>query len=361
MEIYLLGVIPYVISELPVFWSSLLKAFRAAALLCSILMSVFILDGCQRPSIDGDFISTRGAVTVTLKDGKFSSGNGALTGTYVLSADHDIRLTGATGAVYEGFMPDRDSIIINRENGQDTPGFSWSRVGTSAANGTLANYGVINLGVAPPADAFKPDPSVPLSAYTAIVNQLDAGMVLIPWSGKAATDDDLVRQFTTAFNSSDTFKRQDIAQQELPTLHGRMDETVKQRYYSININNNTDRDPFVFSQMFVNAYNLSTRSFRLSSLGNDCWKPHELNMRRMPYGFWIEQSDKSCQVSVPDEATARQIEDLRSRSMLNVGGTIGVCITHTGPNNGRVFVALTYAHIVLSTSRGPAFKFETDL
>jgi hypothetical protein len=64
---------------------------------------------------------------------------------------------------------------------------------------------------------------------------------------------------------------------------------------------------------------------------------------------------------VPDEATARQIEDLRARSLLEVGGTIDVCITHVGPHNGRVFVALTYAHIVLTTSRGPTFKFETDL
>ena len=339
-----------------------MKSFRAAALLFSILMSVFVLAGCQKPSIDGDFISTRGSVTVTVKNGTFSAGNGAFTGTYVLSDNHDIKLTGATGAIYEGFMPDRDSIFINKENGQDSPGFSWIRVGTKSANEILAMDAARKQSDAsPPPGAFKPDPSLPLSAYAAIVNQLDAGMVLIPWSGKAATDDELVRQFTTAFNSSDAFKRQDIAQQELPKLHGRMDEAVKQRYYSININSNTDRDQFVFSQMFLSAYNMSTKSFHLSSLGNDCWKSHELNMRRMPYGFWIDQSDKSCQVSVPDEATARQIEDLRSRSMLNVGGTIGVCITHIGPNNGRVFVALTYAHIVLSTSRGPAFKFETDL
>ena len=339
---------------------NLFHLLRSASL---ILAAVLGLAGCQKPSIDGDFVSTRGGVTVTLKDGNFSDANGVFHGTYALSDNHDIVLTGATGAVYEGYMPDRDSIFINRERGQDSPGFSLSRVGTKAANETLAIHGAAKQAQNTPPDAFKPDPSVPLSAYTTLHTTTDAALVLIPWSGKPMADDDLLRNFAIGNNSSDSFKRQAFAQENLPKLHAQMDAAVQQRYYTIDINRNAERDSFVLINFSLSPYDLSSKTFSLSTVGHDCWKGHEINLNRMTlgYGFWIEQSDKPCRISVPDEATARQIEDLRARSMLQVSGTIGVCITHKGPGLGRVSVALTYAHLVLTATRGPAFQFETDL
>lgn len=61
------------------------------------------------------------------------------------------------------------------------------------------------------------------------------------------------------------------------------------------------------------------------------------------------------------QLTVSHFRGIVSRSMLQVSGTIGVCITHNSPGLGRVSVALTHAHIVLTSAHGPAFKFETDL
>ncbi|MCU1737541.1 MULTISPECIES: hypothetical protein [unclassified Pseudomonas] len=167
------------------------------------------------------------------------------------------------------------------------------------------------------------DTSVNLDSYVSLNTEaggLALTYVLTSRSGEKLPDSELLSRLSpTFFQEQDSFKRQDIADAELPKVKAKLRTYRASEYYSLPFGG-LAQAPLALTNVTLGAYDISSKSFPLSSYGTSCWSGSLRNQQ----GVYLKTLPGSlpCGLPVADENTARLIEAARAKGRLSMRGTV---------------------------------------
>lgn len=328
----------------------------------TLTLVCLLIAACARhDSIEGEFVGRSGAVPVSFHDGHFHS-PAIGDGSYFVSGNA-IALKLASGKQLMGIRIDADNIRLNQIDGVTAPTpLELTRV--TAKSASLSTRSLVAdqqapapLPASPP--VLVPDPSIPLSSYTALQTQIDAGMVYEAFRQPDIPDDALLDALAPNYRGeNDGFKKRDIAATQLPKLRAGIEQAKGKRYYTVPLFTHVP-GPVYFPHLELNAYDFKTQSFLLL-FAPSCWTQRPIDLVLVHGMFAVIQATPSCAIPIADESLAKHIEDLRVRQRLTIGGELGFFIMGS-MSLGRVNVAVTHAHVILSDSRDSSFHYTVDL
>ncbi|HEV3430654.1 MAG TPA: hypothetical protein VG320_22470 [Paraburkholderia sp.] len=188
-----------------------------------------------------------------------------------------------------------------------------------------------------PAPTSQPD-NTPLANYQAV----DASDGRWPWltyvsvahaQGTPPSQEDLLNLFSGKYyNEHDTFKKHDLIATEWPVVQAQLKQYAGS-YYAIPLGS---RYSGLQVMMFAQPYDFASKSFPVSSVDNGNY----INVQNV--ALVLKEDPSIARIPVSDENLARQIENMRSKSSLDLEGTLYIRID--GVTNGNQ-VHATVEHI----------------
>lgn len=169
----------------------------------------------------------------------------------------------------------------------------------------------------------SPDASVSLDSYVSL-NVEPAGLaltyVLTSRSSEPIPESELLSRLSpTYFQEPDSFKRKDIADNEMPRVNAKLRTYRASEYYSLPLGA-LAQNPLAMSNFTLGAYDFSVKGFPLNSYDASCWSGSLRNQQ----GVYLKilSSSLLCVLPVNDENVARQIEAARAKGGLTLRGTV---------------------------------------
>lgn len=191
-----------------------------------------------------------------------------------------------------------------------------------------------------PSAAMALSPSelnVPLDRYTNLDGEPMALTYLITALDPTpiSADEKLGRLSPAWYDTSDAFKKQELAKTELPRIESKLAEYRKQHHYTVPISNSTDHEIAVTS-VLLDSYDLVNKVFPLGIYGAHCWNGLYRNSQQAQ--LQIKGDIVPCRLSVGDENLARNIEAARAAGRLQTSGFLYIYVdqAQNGTANGIV-------------------------
>lgn len=204
-----------------------------------------------------------------------------------------------------------------------------------------------SVGVVNPKDVTPmADPSVILNSYMSLNSEADGlalTYVLTSRSGESLPESELLSRLSpTYFQEQDSFKRQDIADTELPKVKATLETYRATNYFSLPFGG-LAQVPLAMTNVTLEPYDHSSKGFPLSGYSASCWSGSLRNRQ----GVYLKVLPGSlpCVLPITDQNEARLVESARAKGGLSMRGTIYLYVQ--GVESGTVKTVPVHASIEL--------------
>jgi len=302
------------------------------------------------PALEGLFRSPAGAEFAFQRDGTFAS-PGGITGTYTVEGKHLVLKLG--GRSLEVERQSDDDLLIPAQLGK--PEEHLYRIGSQAeaANAsTGARQAKPSPAPAPSSDVKRADPPVPLDRYVALdpMDPLAIAFLGVAYASAPLTGEQKLSMLSKdGAGESDAFKRRELMAQQLPAMEARLDALRSEHHYRVDAADLIALERLRGLPYMRWSYTVSLGHYDTVRGGFPIACLDDGNVGANPVIAFDEPSKpaRSCFLPVPDESTARRLEEALSHTpTLPVSGTL--YFTVVGPSRrvaNSVAAELTHAHL----------------
>ena len=277
---------------------------------------------------DTDWVSEAKGIELHLGDGDATLTNHA-TGksaelTYTVDPQGNVLLAGEAFKTPVPLMPEGNGLLVNRMKDLSF------RKKTDGDDDALAARETERENAEAARSADRP---ASLSGYRPIASS-DI-LLLIASRMPALTDTDMANAFIPGYSKeNDAFKKQELLQGQLPAIKSRVAELAKLKDFKIDvvswesmIRRMDAWKNALYNYGAVEPYDIASTTFRFNGFFSPCGgRQNAEGLTKFMVRQWDAKSS-ACQIKVPDQAVARQIEAARSNSRLDAGFTMYVRFT----------------------------------
>lgn len=205
----------------------------------------------------------------------------------------------------------------------------------------------------------KPDPAVPVSSYVDLNREPGGAALTYIVSAKSPdplTDDDKLNRLSPSYyGESDAFKKKALAQTEMPRVDAALSDYRKNSYYTLPISSYAHQ-PLGLTNISIGPYDFNSKSFPLTSYGQNCWSGTLRNQQGMV--LKILPSDLPCRLPVADEAQAKLIEAARAQNALGLQGTAYLFVPNVEKDTALAQASRAHVELVNSQTKVTLAKFD---
>ncbi|HDJ8878435.1 TPA: hypothetical protein PRQ40_003804 [Escherichia coli] len=158
------------------------------------------------------------------------------------------------------------------------------------------------------------------------------------------------------YNEHDVFKKQDIAERELPLINKRISKYEGKRFIVLNIKNSSMKiNDLFFSAPSLGHYDFEKKAFPLLLCGYNSYYNQIINKQNVV----ISINNDKCYFPVPDRTKAQQIESFISNNVFDMksSGKIYLSVENT---NNPIKASVDYFDMEIS-DKNRSFSYETSL